>query len=158
MCAPQAAAHSGPNKRNMLHLLPWRDARKAPVGRANLARPMRRSGCARRASANAAQAFACIRAGSMRHPGCTPITSGSMPGASRCIASSPEKFGQTQHSSRRRAVRLRVGERRPQNPCHHTFLSGGASSREAQRKSPPFLQACVRTHRAFGSPPLLRIS
>jgi hypothetical protein len=63
LCAPQPAAGSGPNKRNMLHLLAWRHSREAPVGPANLTRPMRQSGCARRASASAARAFACIRVG-----------------------------------------------------------------------------------------------
>ena len=149
---------SGHNNGNMLHLLLWRHAKEAPVGPANPALPMRRSGCARRESASAARAFACIRGGSMPHPRGTPITSASMPGASRCIASSPENFWRIRHSLPRRAIRLRAGERKRQNPCHHTFSSGGASSREARGKSPPFWQACAKTQRAFGNPLPLLIS
>ncbi len=108
----RSSAGSGHNKSNMLHLLLWRHPKEAPVGHANPALLMRRSGCARRESASAALAFACIRAGSMPHRRGTPITSASMPGASRCIASSPENFWRIRHSSPRRAVRLRAGERK----------------------------------------------
>lgn len=148
---------SGHNKSNMLHLLLWRHPKGAPVGPANQALPMRRSGCARRGSASAARAFACIRAGLVPHPRGTPITSASMPGASRCIALSPENFWRIRHSSPRRAVPLRAGERKRQNRSHHTFSSGGASSREARGKSPPFWQACAKTQRGCGNPRLLRI-
>ena len=95
---------------------------------------MRRNGCARRGSASAARAFACIRAGLIPHPRGTPITSASTPGASQCIASSPESFWRILHSSPARAVPSRAGERKRQTRVSSELLSSGGVSLQSEAR------------------------